>query len=278
VDVGGVELCLESFGNPADPALLLIGGATSSMDWWEVGFCERLAGRGLRVIRYDQRDTGRSTSWPAAAPTYTWTELATDPLRLLDALGVERAHLAGVSMGGGVAQVLAARHRERLLSITLMATTAAGDRVGTTALPPPEPRVAETFTDPPKDPDWSDRTAVVDQMLEVHRLYAGAAGFDEERVRRLCEVVVDRSRDVEASVKNHWVLGGESITFRLADLDVPTLVLHGTDDPMFPLPHGEALAAEIPGATLVPLEGMGHEVPPRALWDVVIPEIVDHTA
>ena len=117
-------------------------------------------------------------------------------------------------------------------------------------------------------------------MVEVHRMYAGSLGLDEERVRAISRVVVERSHDVEASVTNHWVVGGggEDEPHTMADVRRPTLVLHGTDDPFFPLAHGEALAAEIDGARLVPLEGMGHEVPPRALWDVVVPLIVEHTA
>jgi pimeloyl-ACP methyl ester carboxylesterase len=275
---GGLELCVEPFGDPSDPTLLLIGGATASMDWWEVAFCERLATGGRYVVRYDHRDTGRSSASPAGSPTYTGDDLATDPLRVLDALGVARAHLVGLSMGGGIAQQLAAHRPHRVRTLTLIATSAAGERRDRRPLPPPEPRVAATFADPAPHPDWTDAEAVVAYLVEGERPYAGSLGFDEERVRRVARTVVRRTRDVAAATTNHWLLADEGADpFRMADIGAPTLVLHGTDDPMFPLAHGEALAAEIPGATLLPLDGMGHEVPPPQLWDVVVPAIVRHT-
>ena len=117
-------------------------------------------------------------------------------------------------------------------------------------------------------------------MVDVQRLYAGARWFDEDRVRAVARIVVERTRDLQASVTNHWIVigGGDEEPHSMAEIDTPTLVLHGTEDPLFPFPHGEALASEIRGATLLPLEGMGHEVPPPGLWDVVVPAIVEHTA
>jgi pimeloyl-ACP methyl ester carboxylesterase len=278
VEAEGVELCVETFGDPADPAVLLISGAAASMDWWEPEFCLRLADGGRFVVRYDHRDTGGSTASPAGSPGYSSRDLATDPLRILDALGIARAHLVGVSMGGGIAQFLAAHHAERVLTITLIATSAAGERETSTALPPPEPRVRQLFENPPPAPAWADRGAVIDHLVGGERAFAGSLGCDEQRVRRIAGVVVDRTRNVEASVTNHWlVVDGDAAPFRLADIAVPTLVLHGTDDPFFPFEHGRALAGGIPGARLVALEGMGHQVPPPALWDVVVPEIVRHT-
>jgi pimeloyl-ACP methyl ester carboxylesterase len=274
----GVELCAETFGDPEHPALVVIAGGASSMDYWDAGLCRRLAGAGLFVVRYDHRDTGRSSASPPGSPSYTGVDLATDPLRVLDALGVTRAHLAGVSMGGGISQELAAHRPDRVLSITLIAASAAGERDDDRPLPPPSPRLAATFDDPVTDPDWSDRDAVVDHLLATGRLYAGSLGFDAARERRLARAMVDRTRDIRAATTNHWILEGESAPFRLADIRVPTLVLHGTDDPMFPFPHGEALAAGIPGARLVPLEGMGHEHPPPPVWDTVVREVAAHTA
>jgi pimeloyl-ACP methyl ester carboxylesterase len=279
VTVDEVELCLESFGDPADPALLLIGGAASSMDWWDVRFCRRLADAGRFVIRYDHRDTGRSETSPVGKPGYTGVDLTADALRILDALGVRRAHLVGISMGGGIAQELAAQHPDRVRSLTLIATTAAGARADRTPLPGVEPRVAAVFENPPPEPDWTDRAAVVEYVVDAERPFSGALGVDEDRVRGIARIVVDRTRDVAASMSNHWVLDDSSAPeFRLAEITAPTLVLHGTSDPFFPLAHGRALAYGIPGARLLPLDGMGHEVPPPPTWDVVVPAIVAHTA
>src|ERR1700712_3150604 len=156
VPVGdGVELCAQTYGDPGDPAILLIAGATGSMDAWDPELCERLAA-GRFVIRYDHRDTGQSTSWPVGSPGYTGEDLGLDPLRVLDGLGIAAAHLVGVSMGAGISQDLAVRFPDRVLSLTLIATTAAFDRSDTTPLPSPEPRIAATFEDPEPDPDWTD--------------------------------------------------------------------------------------------------------------------------
>ncbi|HVW40674.1 MAG TPA: alpha/beta hydrolase [Amycolatopsis sp.] len=266
-----MDLYRETFGAAGDPAILLIGGVSAAMDWWETEFCERLAAAGRFVIRYDHRDTGQSPTSPAGKPQYTGEDLATDPVRLLDALGVERAHLVGVSMGGGIAQHVGARYADRVRTLTLIETSPAGERVGRQPLP------AGNAPAGPPAPDWHDRAAVIDYLVESQRVYSGVP-FDEDRVRRLATQVVDRSPDMAASMTNHLLAPGGPPAFRLADITAPTLVLHGTADPLFPLGHGAALADEIPNARFVRLENMGHEYPPARLWDVVIPEIVQHTS
>jgi pimeloyl-ACP methyl ester carboxylesterase len=278
--VNGVELCVETFGDPSAPAVVLLGGATSSMDWWQKEFCERLAAAGRFVVRYDQRDTGESTTSPAGSPDYTADDLLADIVGVLDALELERAHVVGVSMGGGMAQWLALEHSERVASLTLIATSSGPGGPDNPDLPPSEPRVVELFKNPPPAPDWGNREEVLDHIVEDHRPYAGSLGFDAGEVRAIAATVFDRSRDIEASMTNHWLIegGGDPVRPRLGEIDVPALVIHGTDDPMFPLPHGEALAREIPNARLVAIDGMGHEYPPRPAWDLVIDELQRHTA
>ncbi len=176
VTIDGIDLCYEVFGVPADATVLLIAGGAQSMIWWEEEFCSRLAEAGRRVVRYDHRDTGRSTSSPPGRPSYTAHDLTTDPLRILDALGVGRAHVVGLSMGGGIAQRIALEHAERVSTLCLASTSPAVPAEHDRRLPPPRPQVMATFTDPGPEPDWTDRDAVVAYRVEVERPYAGSLG------------------------------------------------------------------------------------------------------
>ena len=274
---GGARLCLETFGNASDPALVLIAGGAQSMVWWEDEFCARLAAGGRFVVRYDHRDTGRSSTSPAGHPSYTGDDLATDPLRLMDSLDLPAAHLVGLSMGGGIAQWLALTSPERVRTLTLMSTSPAVSEKGP-PLPGPEPQLAATFTDPDPEPDWADRDAVLAYRVEIERPYAGTLGFDELRTRALAEREVDRTTDMAASLTNHFLLDDDwPAGAQLEDITAPTLVIHGTSDPLFPLPHGQALARRIAGARLIELDGVGHQQPPPERWDVVIDALLEHT-
>lgn len=277
ITTDGVELCVETFGDPADPTVLLIAGGAQSMVWWEDDFCNQLAKAGRHVVRYDHRDTGRSTSSPAGQPSYTGEDLATDPLRILDALGIDRAHLVGLSLGGGIAQRLALEYPERVRTLTLTASSPWVATEKAHNLPGPTPQVTATFTSPDPEPDWTDRDAVIEYRVDAERPYVGSLGFDEPRCRRLAVLEVDRTTNMAASITNHFILDDSPSEARLSQITAPTLILHGTTDPMFPLEHGQALAEEIPGARLAPLPGSGHQQPPPELWDLAITELVDHT-
>lgn len=278
VTSGDVTLTFERFGDPLAPTVLLIAGGAQSKVWWEVEFCERLAAGGRQVVRYDHRDTGRSTQWPAGRPGYGTEALATDPLHVLDGAGVDAAHIVGLSMGGGIAQYLGVEHPSRVRSLTLISTSPAGGRTDGGALPAITPTLAATFADPAPEPDWSDRAAVIDHRVQVEKPYAGVV-FEAERVRRLATLEVHRTPDMAAAMSNHFLAEGSwSGRGRLAGITAPTLVIHGTADPLFPIGHGEALAAEIPGSRFLALDGVGHEVPPPRTWDVVIPALLAHTA
>ncbi len=278
VSANGVDLCIQTFGTATDPAILLIGGAASSMDWWEDDFCELLATGPRFVVRYDLRDTGQSVSYEPGAPGYTGSDLLDDAVGLLDALGIARAHVVGISAGGGVGQELALEHAARVETLTLIATSPVARDPDAPDLPPMSDELAARFADPPPEPDWSNREAVIDYVVEGLRPFAGSLPFDEEGQRALVGRIVDRTANIASSETNHWILeSGEPVQGRLGELNVPTLVLHGTEDPLFPYAHGKALAAEIPGARLVPLAGAGHELPPRPLWNVVVPAILEHT-
>lgn len=273
-----VHLCVEVIGDCADPTVLLIGGATWSMDWWDEDLCQQMADRGRRVARYDQRDTGRATSYPSGSPGYTGADLVHDAVAVLDGIGVDRAHVVGLSMGGGVAQRLAMEHPDRVASLTLISTTPIDTTI--VGLPGPTPEIQATFLTPDPEPDWHDREAVVDYIVEGERPYAGPDNFDEAKLRTVAGRVFDRTNDMAACMTNHFLLeDGSSGDYRLSRLaGIPTLVLHGTADPMFPLSHGEALAESIPGARFIELDGVGHQLPPPKTWDLVLDAHIAHTA
>ena len=274
IEIDDAELAYETFGDAADPAILLIAGGASSMDRWEPPFCERLAAAGRHVIRYDHRDTGASTTYPPGKPGYSGDDLLADALALLDHLGVERAHFAGISMGAAIIQRIAVDHPERVRSITLLSTSPA-DSVERD-LPPMSDALRALFTEEQTEPDWTDREAAIAYLLEGERPYLGSRGLDEVALRAVIARAYDRSSS-PASANNHFMVDGTEMEGALSEISAPALVVHGTDDPLFPLPHGEALAREIPGAKLLVLPGLGHEFPPSA-WDEVLPSLIAITA
>lgn len=275
MQVGDVELCVEEYGDPAAPPILLVAGAASSMDWWDVGWCERLAAGGRRVVRYDHRDTGGSTTGRPGHPSYDGRQLARDCEHLVEALGLGPVHLAGVSMGGAIGQVVALRRPELVASLTLMSTSAVGGVE--TGLPGPTERVAAAFSNPPADPDWTDAASYADWVVAGQLPFVGAIPLDEDRVRAVAATIHARSRDVTAA-NNHWIAvgreGDDDEPLDVRRITVPTLVVHGSEDPFFPPSHGAALAEAIPGAQLLVVPGMGHEVPPRSTWDLVVPALL----
>src|SRR5699024_1433756 len=217
-------------------------------------------------------------SWPVGEPAYSGNDLVTDVVGVLDGLDLPRAHLVGVSMGGGIAQQLAVDNPDRVATLTLISTSPAWPVEG--ALSSPTERIRQFFDHPVPEPDWADRAAVIEYLVDGERPFAGTVGFDEQRVRTLARRVVGRTANIAASLTNHWVVIGseESGTAQLGDIAAPSLVLHGTEDPLFGYDHAEALAAGIASAALVPLPGVGHQVPPPEVWDLVIPEILRHTS
>jgi pimeloyl-ACP methyl ester carboxylesterase len=274
IEANGVELCTEPIGDPGDPPILLVMGIGASMLWWEDGFCRLLADGGRLVIRYDHRDTGRSTSYEPGSPGYTGSDLVRDAVGVLDAYGIPAAHVVGVSAGGAFAQLLALAFPQRVLSLVLISTSPATP--GERELPPPtEPYRRFVAT---ADVDWSDRDSVVDYVVGYSRMLAGGERrFDDVAARELVRRDVARAHDIAAS-ENHAVLPeGEVPQAPLSSIAVPTLVVHGTADPMFPLEHGQALTEEIPGAKLLTLRGAGHGVDPTD-WETIARAILEHTA
>lgn len=264
------ELYVESIGDDSAHPLLLLGGATWSKDWWDDELCARFVSSGYRVVRFDQRDTGESTAYPTGEPGYTGADLVTDAVAVLDQLGIQRAHLAGLSMGGGIAQQLAARYRERVASLTLISTSPTDPAID--GLPGPAPEIRKLFTEEAAEPDWTDPAAVIGYIVEGERPFAGPGNFDEDRLHAIAAQVVDRTGNLPSMMTNHFMLAdGDEAPYALSDLaGIPTLVVHGTADPMFPLDHGKALAEAIPGARLLELVDVGHQLPPPHTWDHLI--------
>lgn len=283
VRANGIDLEYDEFGDAANPAILLIMGLGGQMIWWDEDFCARLADRSYRVIRFDNRDIGRSTKFDdtlphpgplvqdamkgkRVEPPYTLRDMAADAVGLLDSLGIERAHVVGASMGGMIAQRIAIHFPERVATVTsIMSST------GNPGLPQAAPEVTALLTTPPP----SDPAAAIEHGVDIWRILHGAGHpFDEERVRRRIVESSQRSRHLTGQPRQLLAIiaDGDRRTL-LKQVSVPTLVIHGDADPLVPYAAGIDTAENVPGAKMVTIEGMGHEMPPGA-W----PQLIDAIA
>jgi pimeloyl-ACP methyl ester carboxylesterase len=284
----GIQIAYDTFGDPASPALLLIAGNGAQLLVWDAEFCGLLANTGLFVIRFDNRDAGLSTKFGAAgipdslaaiqaalagrqvkAP-YTLDDMADDAVGLLSALGLEKAHICGASMGGMIAQVVAYRHPERVLSLTsIMSTT------GNFRLPQGNPETLARVV----APSPTERDAYVEHMQALWRtIWSPGFSFEEARVRAFLEKSYDRSFYPQGMARqNLAILACGDRRPRLATIKAPTLVIHGTDDPLIPVEGGEDTVRSIPGAHLHLIRGMGHDIP-KAAWAELIGELSQHLA
>lgn len=272
IHANGVDLCAETFGDRADPAILLIHGAGNSMLSWDEELCERLAAGRRFVIRYDLRDAGRSATYEPGAPPYGLRDLVADAVGLLDGLGLESAHIVGLSTGGTIGQLLALDHAERVASLTLVASTPGSPGEETGDLPGASP---ELFANEPPAPDWTDRAAAIDYLVEAERPFSPR--FDEPAMRELAARVFDRAINLASTANVYALDAGEPWRQRLGQINAPTLVIHGAEDKLFPYDHARALAREIPGAELLAVEHMGHEYFPPASWELIVPALLRHS-
>jgi pimeloyl-ACP methyl ester carboxylesterase len=273
IEANGIELCTESFGDPDDPPVLLVMGAGGSMLWWQEGFCRMLAGGDRFVIRYDHRDTGRSVTYEPGHPRYTGADLVADAAGVLDALSIPAANVVGVSAGGAFAQLLALGFPDRVRSLVLISTSPA--KPTERELPVASERFREFLAS--AEVDWSDQASVIEYLVGYERMLAGGErAFDEAAWHELVRRDVERARNIASSENHGLVAEGDLSSAPLSSIAVPTLVIHGTADPMFPLEHGQALADEIPGARLLTLEGVGHGVD-RADWETIVQAVLEHT-
>jgi pimeloyl-ACP methyl ester carboxylesterase len=286
----GIELAWDSFGNAANEAVLLISGLGTQMIRWTASFCEGLAARGYHVIRFDNRDTGCSTHFTACIPPdfralasklmaggrpdvpYTLSEMAVDAIGLLDALGIARTHVVGRSMGGMIAQILASDHAERVLSLTsIMSST------GNPALPQTAPDVMAMLMRPVPDPANDSEGFLAVRLAFARRIAGAGYPFNEEVHRAVLLEEVRRCYDPGGAARQiaAMAVAGDRRA-RLATVTAPTLVLHGSDDPLISPACGHDTAISIPNAVYMAIEGMGHDLPPEldrtvieAMWSVM---------
>lgn len=283
----GIELEYESFGRTGDPALLLVMGLGAQMILWHDEFCGALAERGFHVTRYDNRDVGRST-WldaagmpdvlgalaaagagrPIEAP-YRLSDMAADAVALLDELGAGSAHVVGASMGGMIAQTLAIEHPARVRTLTsIMSTT------GHPGLPPARPEAMALLMTPLP----TGRAAQIERSVEASRVIGSPAyPSDPAELRALAGRAYDRGVNPPGFARQLVaILASGSRRAALAGVRAPTLVIHGGADPLVPVEAGRDTAAAVPGAELLEIPGMGHDLP-RALWPTLVDAIVKHT-
>ena len=283
----GIEIHYEETGNPADPAMLLIMGFGAQLTLWPDELVERLAGHGFRVIRYDNRDIGLSEKFDGVkAPglikltlmskigltpkvPYTLADMADDGAGLLDALGIDKAHIVGASMGGMIAQHLVHRHADRCLSLTSVFSTS-----GNPKLPPARPEALKALV---TRPDSTDEDVLVDHGVMLARTI-GSPGYPtaEDRLRDRTRASIRRSFYPEGPTRHlSAIVADGDRRPMLRDIAVPTLVLHGEDDPLVPCEGGRDTAACIPGAKLKTIRGWGHDLP-LELVDEVADAIAGH--
>lgn len=272
--MGEVELAYTTTGEQDRPPVLLVAGLGAQLISWEDGFCDQLADRGLFVIRFDNRDVGLSThlgvgtsadSPVAGPPSYTLSEVAADAAGLIEGLGLGSAHVVGASMGGMVAQILAIEHPDQVRSLTSIMSTTGAAGVGEAS----EAAVALLMAPPARS-----RAAVVDGAVVVNRVLGSPTyPVAEDQVRERAAMAYDRSSDPAGFARQlQACLSTPDRTEVLRRVEIPTLVVHGAADPLIGVSGGRATAATIPGAELLVIDGMGHELP-QPVWSEVIDRI-----
>ncbi|WP_375346836.1 alpha/beta hydrolase [Priestia megaterium] len=270
IKIDNVEICTESFGNPKNPAVLLIMGAMSSLDWWDEDFCLRLAEHERFVIRYDHRDLGRSTTYPPGTSNYTITDMADDAIGVLDAYSIDKAHIVGMSLGGMIGQILALRYPDRIDSLTLIASSVFGTEAE--KLPPMDQRILDYHKNSVSI-DWSNQEETVLYLAGGWKILSGTKPYEEKRMYKLAEREAARAKQLPSRFNHALLQGGGQYYDRLSEITIPTLIIHGTEDPALPYEHGLALAKAIGHANLIALDRTGHEVHSED-WEQIIKSIV----
>lgn len=254
---GEIELASESFGDAQRGTFLLIMGATASMVWWPDSLIERLTAAGYRVIRYDHRDTGQSSSNPLGTINYDVEELVGDAIAILDAYGVGTASLVGMSLGGLIAQIVALRYPARVRSLTLIAAEPVGLDYGAGEFSPDLMKHFGTM----EHLDWGDRKQVAEFMLEIARLSAGSQPpFDPVAARARIDAELDHARSMQSAFNHAAMVGSLDPELVANNIVQPSLIIHGTEDPLIRPDAARTSAGAISGARTLWLKGRGHEL------------------
>jgi len=262
---GPVEIEFERFGAPDAPAVLLVNGLGSQMTRWPEPFCAKLVAKGFQAVRYDNRDTGLSTWFPEDG-RYVLADMARDGMAVLDALGIAKAHIAGVSMGGMIVQRMSLDYPGRVLSMTSIMSAPYGDVTAT-------PEAMAVITTPAPDPKADFAAFVAHGIKNARTIGSPAYPWTEAEIRARVEGDYRRAFNPTGVVRQRRAIGADGDrTEALKGLRVPTVVLHGADDPLVQLRDGQATAAAIPGADLRVIPGMGHDLPP-GLYDTFVDAI-----
>lgn len=262
---GAVELEYQTFGDDRPETILLVNGLGSQMTRWPEAFCEKLVARGYRAVRFDNRDTGLS-SW-LDGQRYALKDMAADGMAVLDAVGVARAHIAGVSMGGMIVQRMAIDYPDRVLSMTSIMSAPSGNVVAT-------PEAMAVISEPPPNPEADYEAFIAHGMKNARTIGSPRYPWTDAELRERTIAEHRRAFNPAGVVRQRSAIGADGDrTAELRSLKVPTVVLHGADDPLVQPVGGEATAAAIPGAELRMIPGMGHDLPP-ALYDTFVDAIL----
>ncbi len=257
IKTNDIELYTESFGSENNPAILLVAGATVSMLYWDVEFCQQLAKKGFFVIRYDNRDVGKSTFYEPGKTPYDIVDLTNDAILILDGYKIDKAHFVGISLGGLISQIASIKFPNKVKSLTLMSTGPWGDSDPT--IPEMDTRILE-FHEKAETVDWTKEDSVVTYMLEGCALMSGRKKFDKERCEKYIREEFNRANNY-ISMFNHAALqGGEEYWNRLNEIKQPTIIIHGTDDKIWHFKNASVLLDKINGSKLIILESTGHEL------------------
>jgi pimeloyl-ACP methyl ester carboxylesterase len=257
IKANDIELYTESFGNENNPAILLVAGATVSMLFWDAEFCGRLAEKGFFVIRYDNRDVGKSTFYTPGTTPYNIVDLTNDAISILDSYKIDKAHFVGLSLGGLISQIASIKFPYRVKSLTLMSTGPWGDPDPT--IPEMDTRILD-FHSKAGTIGWTNEDSVVNYLIQGAELMCGRKQFDKKRSEQLIRAEFKRANNY-ISMFNHAALsGGEDYWNRLSEIKQPTLIIHGTEDKIWHYKNAGALLERIKGSALITLEGTGHEL------------------